>query len=285
MRACYCKDEFLSKPEKVFYVFECTAEGCVAEFYLNDIPIVRRGPDLGQFYAGQANQYVCDGANEITIVIGTGSTPSRALAGDSPARQQIALNNARASARLARYPFGSVVGGPDAQELMRVDWDAGTDLTKYVPLVAGASADLGPIYGSWTWQSAPAVGLDSDSRNEIRDFLNLLAGTLAAGDAGPFIEAGSSRLADTERAYSLKPGERAEMIRRITAEDAAQPWWGIVPLDDSQFDLRVCGRGRLVECIGRDWLPILREKPDPEGGFGTYSMFIAKIEGAWHIVL
>jgi hypothetical protein len=276
----------VSRTEQLFYVFECTTEGCTAEFYLNDIPIIRRGPAFGPFYAGQANQYICDGINEITIVISPGSRPGRALTGDSSERTRTTFKDARASARMARYPFGAVVGGPDAKDLLRVAWESGSgDSSRYAPLVTGGSADLGNIFGAWAWQSAPAAILDDQSRREIREFLTSLAASLAAGDAAPFVAAGAARLADTERAYGLQPGERAEMIRRITKEDAAQPWWGIQPLDEAQFDLRVCGRGRLVECIAADWLPILREKPDPEGGFGTYSMLLAKTGGAWQIVL
>ena len=65
-------------PPQTFYVFECLARGCVAEFYLNDIPIIRRGSGVGLEYGGQVNQYLVDGTNELTIVVNPGPVPGEA---------------------------------------------------------------------------------------------------------------------------------------------------------------------------------------------------------------
>jgi hypothetical protein len=55
-------------------------------------------------------------------------------------------------------------------------------------------------------------------------------------------------------------------------------------MDPATFDFRLCAHGRLVECVRNDWTPILKENLDDEGGQGTYSMFLALIDGDWQIV-
>jgi hypothetical protein len=126
--------------------------------------------------------------------------------------------------------------------------------------------------------------LDDDTRQEIADFLATLHESVAAGDPEPFIDAGAVRLEEVEKAFDLKPGSKAEHVRKVTLRDAALPWWGLQPLDPGQFDLRLCAGGRLVECIDRDFQPLLKENPDDDGGVRLYDMLLAKIDDQWQIV-
>ena len=95
-----------------YYVLECSARECVAEFYLNDIPVVRRGPDLGLHFAGQSNQYLVDGRNELSVLVEPGPTPGEAISGKGGARSRREAAGAAVSAALCKYPPGATVGGP-----------------------------------------------------------------------------------------------------------------------------------------------------------------------------
>ncbi len=270
---------------KTFYVFECEVDGCTAEFYLNDIPVIRRGNEIGRFYKGQSNELVRDGINEIAVIVHPGKTPAEAIAGDGGKRRQIASDKASVSAALAVYPFGAVAGGPDRTELFGLAWKGRSDgIPEIFPKVLGIQHDLGPLFGPWAWESLPPLTLDEGERTEIRKFLEPLHLSLAAGDPELFIEESRMRLDDTARAYGLPPGQKEDLIRQVTRRDAAQPWWGMQPLAPDTFNLRLCGGNRLVQLIGNDWMPVLKENPDEEDGVGTYSMMIGKVDGKWHII-
>ncbi len=269
----------------VFYVLECSAEGCVAEFYLNDIPVVRRGPDIGKHYAGQSNQYLVGGLNEISMLVNPGPSPSLAIPGPGGARTRFGAPGARASAALCRYPFGATVGGPSRKELAKVEWSAGEAGGPIVfPKVATVRTDLGSMPGPWEWQSSERIALDSEARAGIGALLADLRVSLEAGDPEPFISASSSRLAELALAYEQPPGRKERIIRKALDDDSSQGWWGMQALDPKKFDFRLCGRNCLVEAICGDWDPALREKPDPQKGVGMYGMMLGRSAGRWKIL-
>lgn len=269
----------------IYYVFECAVDNCTAEFYLNDIPIVMRSQDGGRLFGGQVNELVVDGINEIDAVIYPGPQPGQALSGPGGKRDRFVAADAKVFAALSTYPPGAVVGGPDRKQLIRMEWAADPDgWPEVLPKVMSAAQDLGPLLGEWAWEGAPRITLDEDTCQEIADFLGVLHAALAAGDPEPFIEAGAIRLEEVEKAFDLKPGSKAEHVRKVTLRDAAEPWWGLQPLNPANFDLRLCAADRLVECIGRDFQPVLKETPDEDGGVGHYDMLLAKIDDRWQIV-
>jgi hypothetical protein len=279
----------VAQKDIVYYVLECEVRGVEAEFHLNDVPVIRRGQDIGRFYSGQCNHLLVDGVNELAVLVRPGPEPALALAGGADGRRPAVLQDkegpATLSASLCRYPFGAVAGGPDREELMRLDWTARVDgRPQMFPLAVAAHQDLGPLFGRWQWQDAPQVALDEADRAAVRTLLLELHMALQAGDPEPFLELSAVRLEEAERAFGLAPGSKAAHIRKVTEQEAQEEWWGMQVLQPADFALRLCGPGRLVECVARDWLPILREKPDMEGGFSTYSMFLARLDGQWRIV-
>jgi len=40
----------------------------------------------------------------------------------------------------------------------------------------------------------------------------------------------------------------------------------------------------MIECLGKDWQPIIRGVPDPEEGRFMYPMMIGKLKGDWLIM-
>ena len=200
-------------------------------------------------------------------------------------RRRKNVSGAKAMARLVRYPFGAVVGGPSGEILMHCDWQAPEEATPFVfPRAVSTRTDLGEMFGSWHWQEADRIDLDEDVRGELGVFLEELRGPLAAGDPEPLIELSRPRLKDLARAYSLPPGQKERQIRDVTELDARQPWWGMQPLEPESYAFRLCGRGRLVELVGQDWEPVLKENPDEDGSLGQYGMFVGRLDGEWTIL-
>lgn len=274
----------VKKTKKKFYVLECYSTGVNAEFYLNDVPIIRRGEKLGKRYGGPCNQYLIDGVNELSVILHPGKTPSESLY-SKKGRQRIKLEeDAEVKADLSVYPFGSVMGGPAKKVLANIHWQLGEGEHTVFQKVISARVDLGKLFGEWEWQKAERVELNEETLEEIHKFIKDLHLSLAAGDPEPFLELGEPRLKDIEKAFDLVPGQKADLIRTVTLDDAEQDWWGIEDLNPDNYDLRLCAQDRMVEIIQKDWEPILRESPDPEGGVGSYSMTISKLDGEWKIV-
>ncbi|GEM_PF-2500277 len=274
----------VDKKKKKFYVFECTASGVNAEFYLNDIPIIRRGPELGRSYGGPCNQYLIDGVNELSAILVPGDSPSESLHSKG-GRQRIKLEEeAFVKAELSIYPFGAVMGGPAKKVLMSIDWKLEANQWMVFQKAIGARMDLGKLFGEWEWQKAPRIELNEETVKEIHKFIEDLHLSLAAGDPDLFLELGEPRLKDLEKAFDSPPGEKEELIRKVTLDDAEQDWWGMEDINPDDYDLRLCAHDKMVEIINKKWKPILQESPDLEGGVGTYSMTISKLDDQWKIV-
>lgn len=273
----------MTKPAD-FYVLECEATGCDAEFWLNDIPVVRRGPTHGLYLSAPVNHLVRDGENVLTAVIRSGPIPSQSKTGVPDAPEMHVAEEERVWAKVSAYPRGAVAGGPDGQHLIQLDWPPIPRLPTVHPLVLSAREDLGKLRGAWAWETAPELTLDDATKKEIFDYLTALRALLNDGDCDAFLTKQKLRLADIARAFDMRPSQKMNQIRRIFADEFGQPNWVFDPLDEGSFDLRLVADGRMVECIGKDWEPIVRQAPDADGNVGAWDVMLAKIDGAWQIV-
>lgn len=270
---------------ETFYVLEATAEACIAEFYLNGIPIMRRGIEGGEFFGVQVNHLLVDGMNTLECSIFPGPVPSLARWGEFGPRELFGGQpHQKVRMSLKTYPFGATVGGPEARELQRLEWQGAPDDRRIIARTLTAQVDLGSLYGRWQWQDAPDLKLDAVDRVELVEFLETLGAAIQAGDPDPFLAVSAIRIDEISRAYETDPAERRAMIDRGIFVDAGAPGFKVAPLDPKAFDFRLCANGKMVECIGTDWQPILRAGPDRQGDYSFYDMFVARIGGEWRIV-
>jgi hypothetical protein len=275
----------MAEQRDMFYVIECTAENCIAEFYVNDIPIARRGKECGHFIGAPSNEYILKGTNEIAFVVNPGDTPGNALLGKEGTRDRyLPEKDAVVSATLARYPRGAVVGGPDREALASLEWTEDENAYTVFPMVRSVQVELSPPFGPWPWEQLPLIALDDTVTGEVMDFIKEMHLALAAGYSEPFIEKCGPRFTDIEQAHFLAPGNREAEAKRLFSYVMDEPGWAMVPLDQVEPDLRLCGRDRMVQLIAKDWRPILRQQPDEKGRGVTFSMMVSKIDNEWQIV-
>lgn len=268
-----------------FYVLEASAEFCVAEFALNGIPIMRRGVEGGESFGVQVNHLLLDGENTLECTLFPGPVPSLSRWGEfGPQLRVGSARHQKVKMSLRRYPFGATVGGPEAEELSRLEWNGDPGDVRTVAFTLQEKVNLGQLYGRWQWQDAPKLKLDQFDQMEIVEFLEGLHTAIQAGDPDPFIAASMVRIEEISRAYGTDPAERRAMIDRGIYVDSGAPGFRMAPLDPRIFDFRLCGGGRLVECVASDWQPILRGGPDRQGNYSFYDMFIARIGEDWQIV-
>ena len=268
----------------LIYFLECKAVNCTAEFYLNDIPVIRRGPEFGDAFGGPVNHLVVDGRNRLEIVIGPGPTPAQALIGADGRERSQPDAEARVRIALATYPQGAVVEGPDREEIAAHEWQALDGEACFMPRVTGTDCDLGPVLGPWQWQAAERLILDEATHREAVDFILGVHSSLVIGDFERYLRLGAGRSQEVDRSYGKAPGASNGQIRNLRADCTADPFWGMAQLRPEALNLRLCGRDRLIECLTQDWRPVLEEIPDQEESVMRYPMLIGKIDGRWQIL-
>ncbi len=269
----------------IFYVLELTVEKCMAELYLNDIPIARRGMDCGYFYGVPVNEFIVNGKNEIALVLEPGDRPSHAYTGKEGQRGRFVPDKeAKITAILGTYPCGAVVGGPDRTELAAIGWTPDDGSPLMFPQVRSVRVDIWPPFAPWKWEQAPPITLDEETLGEIDAFIKDLHLSLSAAFHEPFLEKCTLRFSEIEQAHYLPPGNRASEARRVFPDIMDTPSWAMQPLQEIAYDLRLCARERMVQLISKDWQAILRQTPNEKGEGIFFSMFLSKIEGKWEVV-
>jgi hypothetical protein len=222
-----------------------------------------------------------DGVTTLEIVVTPGAVPSLARQPQKDATPQ-----GSATARLARYNPGDFTGDPGAEVLLEVSWDSATAAAGTYPRAVAVSRNLGALFGPWEWQSAPRVTLSGDVVKEVAAVLESLRTSLAAGNPEVLARLADTKLENASRAFPARElGGLRQQIRKVVARDAAQPGWGFAALRPDQFDFRVVGNGRLVECINKDWKPSLRTNVLADGYPKCYPLLLYRVREGWRIAI
>ncbi len=268
-----------------FYTIEMSAQGCEAELYINDLPFARRGPPpLGEEVGGPVHPYLIDGVNELALVMRPGARPATALSGDGARRSWVG-EAGQAKAILARYPYGSTLGSPDAVELAAVTWCATQDEpARPFPCVAATRFDLGAMFGPWAWQQADELVLDETLEAEARAVLEPLAEAMAAGRLVPWIDALSLVFEEAGRCYEELGEAMAAKSLKLIELDRRERGWTLEPANWDALELRLCGHNRLIECLARDGKPILRSTSDRPETVNFFPALLGRVDGALRIL-
>ena len=263
-----------------FFLIEAQVKGCAAEFYLNGFPLTLCSEEKGQELVQPVNQYVIDGENELAFIVKPGPIPSQAESGPPEGKTEAeayVTGGESVMVRLCKYPYGAVSGGEERQILQELTWPLEIhEETHEYPLRMSVRFPLKTGTGKWLWEELPEIELDEKAVEEIGAFLEGLRKSIADKDPEPFLAAGAPRFDELAKAYEDPPYKKRNIFRRTVDEVD-----GMGEVDPETFDLRLVAGGRLVECVGKDWDPILRGAPDKDGNEDHYDMFIGRDAGGW----
>jgi len=275
----------MAAAKNLFYILEATADGCVAEFYINDFPICRRGTACGYYYGGPVNEFLLKGENTLAFIIQPGKTPSTALSGETGERQRrVPEENAFVSLKLSRYPKGAIVGSPDGEELASLEWRPEAGRPVMFPRIGALRIELDLPYGPWDWEDYPLIVLDGAVTEEITAFASDLHLGFAAGFHEPYVERCAVRFADAENAHFLEPGDRGAEAKDLLPYVMDDPAWEMLPLQELTPSFRLCAEDRMVQVVADDWNALLRQRPDDKGNGVQFPMMVAKVDGEWGII-
>jgi len=278
---------------------------CIAEFYLNDIPLRRLNSSFQGFYSEAAHIWLVDGINEVKVVVCPGTTPSRAqvpppgdsvvsapkdaedekTAKESEKEDTGGGGDKEASISIVQYPVGVFAGDESSGQLMmKAEWTSVQAPAPKFPCVVSESRDLDRMFGTWAWQKADRLDLEADM-SEVKGAVMYIHRAFEDGDGKRIAEMARHYLEDIGRAIPAYGTKRftMDMIMDINGNAGRKGW--TMPIDCEEMDFRLCADGRLVQIIDRNWHPTIRTIPQPDGEIYPFPVLIGRIDGELQILL
>jgi hypothetical protein len=265
-------------PETIIHadLFARKLKGLAAELYVNDIPVARVGGNLQPWASVPVPEYLIDGENTLSVILGIGDTPAAARAGLQGKQCDPGVE---IWARIVRMKDGEMAQPGSGEPLLEMQWTA--ENAEDLPHTISTSGDIGTKFGAWKWQSADKLTLDSETSDSAADFIKGIAEAYTNAKPDPIIERAKIKHQEAIVAYPIYAGEDfAQMFREQIQMGSEHPNWKPYDLPRDQYDMRVVAGGRMIEAVAKDWRPIVRME---SGDFG-YNMYIGKIDGEWQIL-
>lgn len=257
---------------------ELKVRGCIAELYINDIPLKRLDSTEQNFISIPVNQYVRIQKNVLTVVVFPGPTPARCR--ESQGIHEV--KGASAQGRLVTYNEGDFTGGDAGEVSCEVKWE-GSPQPAQVPIVLSSEGSKLRSFGSWSWETAPPLSLQND-KTEILSNVQKIHALFRDGNGTELLKLMRTYIDETVRAFPV--WSPADLEGSITTSVGRNPTRenGIEELHPDKFSFRLCADGRLVECIDENWLPIIRSKPQADGWFYPFPIFLGRTPNGLQIL-
>jgi hypothetical protein len=265
-----------------FFMLEIKVRKCTAEAWINDIPCFRVTPSRSTILRA-VHQYLLPGANRFTIVIQPGPTPG---VGRIPGLGTfIPEDDTSASLRLMSMPEGSFDGDPGAVELFRLDWAPPPAQPVVAPVVLENEVAIPGAGHEWEWLNGDTFGGPA-ALTDVVAMLNVCREAMDRRDPEPFLERAQMRFRANQLAYGLETEPEMATFRQQFAAISAEPGFAMEPLNPMTMDLRICGGGKLVDCLDLGWEPVLRSVKQMNGVVRLrYPIKAASVKGVIQIVL
>lgn len=257
-------------------------QGCAAEVWLNDVPVGRASAQQGSLCL-PVHEYLLAGNNRIQLVIEP-TTPEQGAA----ARFKYADGTVGASARLLLPRVGSLGHESQARSLAELVWAAADGDVYQAGHKVSVDADLPVKFPRWRWLEAPPIESPGTGLADLKPvagaYLQRLAIAMARGEVDSFVQACRLKLEEVALAYQQPVAEAsARLLSRLQLLHATRALKMLIP-DAGALHLRLCGNGRLLECLGPDGEPVLRTLPAADGSWAAWPVRLAIVNGQCHIL-
>ena len=261
---------------------------CTAEFYFNDIPLRKMNADEN-IHSLNAHHLLLDGENTMEIVIEPGSTPSIARSGDpgESENNEGVSDNAKVCLRLTEYLVGAFAGDDkNGRVLMQLNWEMNKEVEDNIrfPYSRVIKMNLGQMLGPWFWQQCQPVNMARDL-TQINRVAEQLYSAFIQGDGQQVARFCEPALRDLGRALPAY-GEnefRSDLINDVQTNRELLP--KAVPFSELETDFRLCGGGRLVQLINKDWTDTIKSPPDDDGEQYELPVMLGMFQGQWFVAM
>jgi hypothetical protein len=257
-------------------LFARKLKGLSAELYVNDVPVARVGGQLQPWASVPVPEFLVDGENTLSVVLGAGETPARSKTGVKDKQTETGME---IWARIVRMKDGEMAQPGSGETLLEIKWTC--EDPEPLPKTLSTSGDVGTKFGPWKWESAETLSLDSATAASAGEFIATIAKAYTAGQPDPIIAAAKYKHEEAVRAYPVYPeGAFDSMFKEQLETMSQQPNWKPYELPQDQYDLRLVANGHMIEAIAKDWRPIIRME---NGDYG-FNLYIGKVDGEWQIL-
>jgi hypothetical protein len=259
-------------------------KGCVAELYLNGVPVSRIGPEPGRIPIENVavEQLIVPGPNTLELLVEPGESPGQARSG----RRELEFRPMKAAARLMRYRDGGDTEPGHGEVLLEVEYrwsDASLERIEF-PTSSSGVVDLGQAHGRWAFLDAAPLSLDEPLIHEASQLLDELEAALRTKNLGRLWSLSEPQLRDVLVAYPAL----SEAFLRADLEQMVAHYGKlsdpVLPRDPGAHDFRLVANGRLLQLVDADWSSSFKLR-DPESGEAVgYPLFVGRVGSELRVV-
>ncbi len=192
--------------------------------------------------------------------------------------------------RLSRYSVGSMAMDGSGEPMIQLAWRARDEETRLsnarvpFPRWLRNKRDLGNMFGPYHWQNASKLTLDGPTSDGATGIVQMIRQALEDGDPDPIMGASRERFKEIANAYGISEQERVDMLRQLLEMQRNKPEWLFETPENESYDFRLVADNRMIECLGPDWRPIIRQVPGSEDGRFLFPMLLGRKQGKWFIM-
>jgi hypothetical protein len=264
---------------------DCEVKDCAAEFFLNDLPINFLDSNQQLFSSKVAHTFLIPGINRLKVVIFPNETPSIS---QIPYEAEIPMKEgAFALIRVAEYQVNSTPGELDGANVfgeLTASLEQFTD-QETKPFIAQIDFTLpNSPFPAWHWVMGEPINLSME-RNNILAFVKRIHQFFSSGNGAAVADLAQLQIEDAGKAIPSRgiDGLRRDLVQSIDEVKINNE--ETFPLDETMLDFRVCGGGKLVQLINKDWKAMIRTEEDETGYSYPYFCFVGKVDGKLRILL
>lgn len=263
-------------------MLRANCSGCKAEGWVNGLPVARVDGAGYPLITRPVHEYLLPGDNQLLLLVEPGSDPEVPLA-PGPVFQ--AGPRAFATLELLQGPRGVFADDPSVRKLASIEWRPAEGTNVQPPVQLRTSVSMSAGRPRWSWLQASPLALTDTVKHEVYRFLSGIAEGLTKGDPAAYLAAASIKFDELAQAYGVSPSEPRGNFTKQWARLSAEPGFRVHPLAEAEMALRLCGEGRVIECLDKNFEPMLRAEIRQNGTTpARYPALVARVESGWRIV-
>lgn len=260
-------------------VLQVQSQGCVAEAWLNGVPLVR-ATAAQPLVSVAVHEYALAGANRLGLHINPPPL-DQTLTEPTPL---LATAPMQAQARLLLVRAGAAVDPGTVRLLAQCEWGLGAGESATLPLTRQVEVDLPLAFPRWRWLDAPVLTPGKPLQQQALAFVQNLALDLSRGQTEEFLKATRSRTGELAQAYQRDAASEEIRMRSALEQGYALKPSQWAPPQAADFCLRAVANGRLMECLRADGTPALASAPDDQGVRWALPLRLAWADGQIYVM-
>lgn len=254
------------------------------EVYVNGVPVLRL-PAGAASQSLTVHEYLQNGSNRLTMVVGPLPAAQLLAAGSAAAQPRMAARAAEARARLVLLRQGKSLADEAVRVLAEVAWAVDEGTAFDAPTAVHQDLELPLGFARWRWLDAPVLSPGPQDRITVLAALQRIAFDLSRGNPDSLLAACRLKLEEVDQAYLRPAGHAATALR----QQVQQLWQAgllatLQPPTAETLLLHPLAGGRLLDCLDPLGAPLLRSHNDNAMGNVAWPLRLTLIDGKVYVL-